>query len=45
MKVDNEGRSWRKVERKLLRQWFLKIDYAEELLNDLDQLTGWPERN
>jgi leucyl-tRNA synthetase len=46
--VDNEGRSWRsgaKVERKLLRQWFLKItDYAEELLNDLDKLTGWPER-
>ncbi len=46
--VDNEGRSWRsgaKVERKMLRQWFLKItDYAEELLNDLDQLTGWPER-
>jgi leucyl-tRNA synthetase len=46
--VDNEGRSWRsgaKVERKLLRQWFLKItDYAEELLADLDQLTGWPER-
>jgi leucyl-tRNA synthetase len=46
--VDNEGRSWRsgaKVERKLLRQWFLKItDYAEQLLNDLDQLGGWPER-
>lgn len=46
--VDNEGRSWRsgaKVERKLLRQWFLKItDYAEQLLNDLDKLTGWPER-
>ncbi|MBV8885291.1 MAG: leucine--tRNA ligase [Chroococcidiopsidaceae cyanobacterium CP_BM_RX_35] len=46
--VDNEGRSWRsgaKVERKLLRQWFLKItDYAEQLLNDLDQLSGWPER-
>ncbi|AFZ23387.1 leucyl-tRNA synthetase [Cylindrospermum stagnale PCC 7417] len=46
--VDNEGRSWRsgaKVERKLLRQWFLKItDYAEELLNDLEKLTGWPER-
>lgn len=46
--VDSEGRSWRsgaKVERKLLRQWFLKItNYAEELLNDLDQLTGWPER-
>ncbi|NEO93728.1 MAG: leucine--tRNA ligase [Moorea sp. SIO3G5] len=46
--VDSEGRSWRsgaKVERKLLRQWFLKItDYAEELLKDLDTLTGWPER-
>jgi leucyl-tRNA synthetase len=46
--VDNEGRSWRsgaKVERKLLRQWFLKItDYAEELLADLDKLSGWPER-
>nr|WP_265265666.1 leucine--tRNA ligase [Spirulina subsalsa] len=46
--VDSEGRSWRsgaKVERKLLRQWFLKItDYAEQLLQDLDQLDGWPER-
>jgi len=46
--VDNEGRSWRsgaKVERKLLQQWFLKItDYAEQLLNDLDKLKGWPER-
>jgi leucyl-tRNA synthetase len=46
--VDSEGRSWRsgaKVERKLLRQWFLKItDYAEQLLNDLEQLTGWPDR-
>jgi leucyl-tRNA synthetase len=46
--VDSEGRSWRSgavVERKMLRQWFLKItDYAEELLNDLDQLSGWPER-
>ncbi|HBQ98224.1 leucine--tRNA ligase [Roseofilum sp. Belize Diploria] len=46
--VDSEGYSWRsgaKVERKLLKQWFLKItDYAEELLQDLDKLTGWPER-
>lgn len=46
--VDSEGFSWRsgaKVERKLLRQWFLKItDYAEQLLQDLDQLEGWPER-
>ena len=46
--VDSEGRSWRSgaiVERKLLRQWFFKItDYADELLHDLDKLTGWPER-
>ncbi len=46
--VDNEGRSWRSgaiVEQKLLRQWFLKItDYANELLNDLEHLDGWPER-
>ncbi len=46
--VDSEGKSWRSgaiVEKKLLRQWFLKItDYAEELLNDLEKLPGWPER-
>ncbi|WAL60220.1 leucine--tRNA ligase [Thermocoleostomius sinensis] len=46
--VDSEGRSWRSgamVERRLLKQWFLKItDYAEQLLQDLDQLDGWPER-
>jgi leucyl-tRNA synthetase len=46
--VDSEGRSWRsgaKVERRQLRQWFLKItDYAEPLLQDLEQLTGWPDR-
>jgi len=46
--VDSEGRSWRSgaiVEKKKLRQWFLKItDYAEELRKDLDKLTGWPER-
>ncbi len=46
--VDGEGRSWRsgaKVERKLLKQWFFKItDYADQLLNDLDKLPGWPER-
>ncbi len=46
--VDSEGKSWRsgaKVERKQLRQWFFKItDYAEQLLQDLDQLDGWPER-
>ena len=46
--VDSEGKSWRSgaiVERKLLRQWFLKItDYAEQLLADLDKLSGWPDR-
>jgi leucyl-tRNA synthetase len=46
--VDSEGKSWRsgaKVERRLLRQWFFKItDYAEPLLQDLDQLSGWPDR-
>ncbi|MEO0927141.1 MAG: leucine--tRNA ligase [Cyanobacteria bacterium J06643_13] len=46
--VDSDGKSWRSgavVERKLLKQWFFKItDYAEKLLQDLDQLDGWPER-
>ncbi len=46
--VDSDGRSWRsgaKVEKRKLRQWFFKItDYAEQLLQDLDQLTHWPER-
>lgn len=46
--VDSEGYSWRsgaKVEKKLLRQWFLKItEYAEELLQDLNKLEGWPDR-
>jgi leucyl-tRNA synthetase len=46
--VDSDGKSWRsgaKVERRLLRQWFFKItDYAESLLQDLDQLDGWPDR-
>lgn len=45
--VDALGRSWRsgaKVERKLMKQWFLKIThYAEALSNDLDMLTEWPE--
>jgi len=46
--VDSEGRSWRsgaKVEKKLLKQWFLRItNYAEELLKDLEKLDNWPER-
>ena len=43
-----DGRGWRSgaiVERKEIPQWFIKItDYAEELINDLDQLTEWPEQ-
>jgi leucyl-tRNA synthetase len=46
--VDGEGRSWRSgalVEKRKLRQWFLKITaYADQLLDDLPQLEGWPER-
>ncbi len=40
-----EGKCWRcdcEVTKKNLSQWFLKItDYSEELLKDLDLLTGW----
>lgn len=43
-----DGRGWRSgalVERKEISQWFLKITaYADELLTDLDTLTGWPEQ-
>ncbi len=43
-----DGRGWRSgalVERRKIPQWFLKItDYAEQLLNDLDQLDEWPEQ-
>ena len=42
-----DGRGWRSgavVERREMAQWFLKItDYAKELLEDLDNLPGWPE--
>ncbi len=42
-----DGRGWRSdalIERKEIAQWFLKItDYAEELLCDLDKLSGWPQ--
>ena len=43
-----DGKGWRSgapVQRKEIPQWFLKItDYAEELLNDLEKLPGWPAR-
>jgi leucyl-tRNA synthetase len=43
-----DGACWRCdsiVLPKDLEQWFFKIThYAEELLNDLDRLTEWPER-
>jgi leucyl-tRNA synthetase len=41
-----DGRGWRSgalVERKNLRQWFLRItNYAEELLQEVGKLDGWP---
>lgn len=34
-----------RVEKKALNQWFFKItDYAQNLLDDLDKLPGWPEK-
>lgn len=42
------GRGWRSgalIERREIKQWFLKITaYAEELLHDLDTLQDWPEQ-
>jgi len=44
-----DGRCWRHedtiVEQRDLVQWFLRITaYAQELLDDLDKLGGWPEK-
>lgn len=34
-----------RVEKKALNQWFFRItDYAQNLLDDLDKLPGWPEK-
>ena len=42
-----DGKGWRsgaEVQKKVLKQWFLKItDFAEELLQGTDKLDGWPE--
>ena len=43
-----DGCCWRcdtAVERKEIPQWFIRItDYAEQLLDDLDELEHWPEQ-
>ena len=42
-----DGRGWRSdalVERREIPQWFMKITaYADELLEQLDHMPGWPE--
>ncbi|MBA3564095.1 MAG: leucine--tRNA ligase [Gammaproteobacteria bacterium] len=42
-----DGRGWRSgalVERREIPQWFMRITaYADELLDELDGLEGWPE--
>ncbi len=43
-----DGKGWRSgatVERREIPQWFLRItDYADELLEALDNMPGWPEQ-
>ena len=43
-----DGKGWRsgvEVEKRRLKQWFLKItDYAEELLEGTEKLEGWPSQ-
>ena len=43
-----DGKGWRSgavVEKKLLKQWFLKVsEFSEELLQELKNLQGWDEK-
>ncbi|MDZ7751597.1 MAG: leucine--tRNA ligase [Gammaproteobacteria bacterium] len=43
-----DGRGWRSgalVEKRDIEQWFVRItDYAEELIDGLDRLPGWPDQ-
>ena len=43
-----DGKGWRsgaEVVQKKLSQWFLKItDFADDLVKELDNLSGWPKR-
>ncbi|MEM9726621.1 MAG: leucine--tRNA ligase, partial [Pseudomonadota bacterium] len=43
-----DGKGWRSgapVEKRQLTQWFFRITaFADELIDDLDTLKGWPER-
>ena len=43
-----DGRGWRSgavVERREIPQWFIKItDFAQELLDGLEDMDGWPEK-
>ncbi len=45
--VDSTGRGWRSgalVEKREIPQWFIRITaYADELLDELDNLPGWPD--